>query len=148
MRGPATRARRIAPAKELSLHMSVAALLRRGWPANLIWFHCPNGERRDKATAGKLKGMGVLPGVPDFVFVMPNGQAAFLELKARAGETSPAQDDFCDRAKACGCAYAVARSMEDVETILTRWLGAYGLKLRCVMVRRPDPAFALQGGAA
>lgn len=133
-RPPVTHARRAV--KEVSLHMSVAAFLRRAWPDELLWFHVPNGEKRDKAAAGKLKGMGVLAGVPDFTFIMPNGQAAFLELKAKAGVLSDAQIAFRDRALACGCGYATARSMEDSEQILSRWLGAYGRQLRAHIVRR------------
>lgn len=136
MARPVTRMHRRPPAKEISLHMSVAAFLRRAWPADLLWFHVPNGEKRDKATAGKLKAMGVLAGVPDFVFVMPNAQVAFLELKRGDGETSEEQDKFCDRARACGCGYAVARSMEEVEVVLSRWLAAYGLTLRATIITR------------
>lgn len=129
MRRPVTRKKRANPS-EISLHMSVAAYLRRAWPADLLWFHVPNGEKRDKAAAGKLKGMGVRAGVPDFVFIMPNAQAAFLELKAQGGELSTAQIDFRNQALAVGCGYATARSMEEAEAILARWLAAYGLSLR------------------
>lgn len=131
---PATRARK-AP-KEIGFHMSVAAFMRRAWPEHLPWFHCPNGEKRDKATAGKLKAMGVLAGVPDITVLLPNGQAAFLELKAAAGETSDAQEDFRTRAVALRCGYATARTMEEVEQVLSRWLGAFGLKLRASILGR------------
>ena len=90
----------------------------------------------DKATAGKLKGMGVLAGVPDLQFILPNGQAAFLELKNAAGELSVAQIEFRDRVLACGCGYATARTMEEAEAVLARWLAAYGLKLRATLTRR------------
>lgn len=116
--------------------MSVAALLRRVWPADLLWFHVPNGELRDKATAAKLVGMGVRRGVPDFAFIMPNAQAAFLELKAADGVLSDEQAVFRDIAIACGCGYATARSMEEVDAVLTRWLAAYDLKPRATMMRR------------
>jgi VRR-NUC domain len=134
-RSPVRRIRKVST-KEISLHMSVAAFLRRAWPVELVWFHVPNGEKRDKAAAGKLKGMGVLAGVPDFVFVLPNGQAAFLELKAKGGQLSPAQIEFRDRVLACGCGYATARSMEEAEDVLSRWLAAYGLTLGAHIVQR------------
>jgi hypothetical protein len=134
-RSPATRVRR-PPTKEISLHMSTAAFLRRAWPAELVFFHTPNGEQRDARTAGKLKGMGVLAGVPDFTFILPNGQAAFLELKARGGTLSEAQIAFRDRVVACGCGYATARSLDEVEQHLARWLACYGLKLRATLVSR------------
>jgi elongation factor P hydroxylase len=135
-RNPLTRKARGLPVAEISLHMSVAAFLRRAWPAELVWFHVPNGEKRDKATAGKLKGMGVLAGAPDFIFIMPNGQAAFLELKRVDGEFSEQQIEFRDRVLACGCGYASARSPEDAERVLSRWLSKYGLRLRATMLGR------------
>lgn len=126
--------RRASP--ERALHMSAAAFIRRAWPEHLPWTHFPAGELRDKATAGKLKGMGLMPGWPDFIFIMPNGQFAALELKARAGVLSEAQITVRAQLLACGCGYAVARSMEEVEATLSRWAGAYGLALRATLVTR------------
>lgn len=136
MRSPATRAPRKAPTSEIALHMSTAAYLRRAWPENIPFSHFPAGERRDKGTAGKLKAMGLAPGWPDFIFLMPNGQAAFLELKAADGVLSPAQIEFRTRALALGCGYATARSLDEVERTVTRWLAAYGLKPRATLVQR------------
>lgn len=132
-RRPVTRAK--VPQKEVSLHMSVAAYLRRACPDAVLWFHVPNGEKRDARTAGKLKAMGVLAGVPDFVFVMPNAQAAFIELKVGDNGLSSAQIEFRAQALSSGCAYATARSMEEVEAILTRWLAAYDLKPRASVIQ-------------
>ncbi|HEX5262227.1 MAG TPA: VRR-NUC domain-containing protein, partial [Phenylobacterium sp.] len=115
---------------ERALHMSVAAFLNRAWPEGLPWTHFPAGEVRDKATAGKLKGMGLKPGWPDFIFVLPNAQFAALELKAPGGTLSDPQKEVRDRLLACGCGYATARTPEEVEAVLARWLAAYGLKLR------------------
>lgn len=121
---------------ETSIHMSVAAFLRHAWPDDLPWWHVPNGEQRDKRAAGKLKGMGVLAGVPDLAFILPNGQAAFVELKARAGELSDVQIEFRDRVLSLKCGYAVARSVDDVERILAGWLGKFGRTLKASTVRR------------
>lgn len=126
----------LPPAKEISLHMSAAAFMRRALPPEIIWYHCPNGEVRDKATAGKLKGMGVLAGVPDLCFVMPNGQAAFLELKVGGGRLDDDQITFGFRARSVGCGHAVATTMEEVEAVLARWMTAYGLKLRATITTR------------
>jgi hypothetical protein len=125
---------RVPPPKEVSLHITVAGFLRRAWPPGLPWFHVPNGEVRDKATAGKLYAMGVRAGVPDFVFVMPNGQAAFLELKRDDdSDLSAKQIEFRNEALSCGCGYAVARTPEEAEAVLRRWAGVYGLRLRATM---------------
>lgn len=124
---------------ELTVHMQVAAYLRRAMPQPafpVIWFHVPNGEKRDKRTAGKLRSMGVLAGVPDFVFIMPNGQAAFLELKSATGDLSDAQHEFRERARAIGCGYATARTLDEAVATLERWLAAYNLRPRATLGRR------------
>lgn len=77
--------------KEIDIHMAVAKHLEEwAWPS-AFWWHTPNGEKRDPATAAKLKRMGVKPGVHDFLIVHA-GRIYGLELK-RAGET-PTSDQW------------------------------------------------------
>ena len=135
MRGPPTRRMR-APGRESTLHFSVAAFMRRAWPEDLPWWHTPNGELRDKRTAAKLKGMGVLRGVPDIIVLLPNGQAGFIELKKADGTSSDDQVEFRDKVLALHCGYATCRSMEEVQAALSRWLGMFGRKLRASIMRR------------
>jgi hypothetical protein len=125
-----------AKASELSLHFTVEAYLKRAWPAHLRYTHFPAGELRDLGTARKLAQMGLKRGWPDFIFVMPNGQFAGLELKAPGGKLSDDQAALRADLMACGAGYATARSPEEVETIITRWLDAYGLKPRATITRR------------
>lgn len=60
-------------------------------------FHIPNGGHRHKATAGRLKAMGVKSGIPDiFVPYAKHGyNGLFIELKSlkKGSNTSKAQDD-------------------------------------------------------
>jgi elongation factor P hydroxylase len=121
--------------KEIGLHMAVAAFLRRAWPADLPYSHFPAGEKRDARTAGKLKAMGLAPGWPDFIFILPTGQAAFLELKARGGTFSPAQIVFRDQVLACKCGYATARSLDEVQEVLSRWLRHFDRTLSASVIQ-------------
>lgn len=123
---------------EQALHFEVAAYLRYSLPPEIVAWHTPNGEQRDKRTAAKLKGMLVLAGVPDFTILLPNGQASFIELKAGANGLSPAQIDFRARVLALRCGYAVCRSVDEVAATITRWLAAFGL----------EPRARIQGRAA
>ena len=115
---------------ELKLHFAVAAYLRHALPPEVVAWHTPNGELRDPRTAAKLKGMLVVPGVPDFTLVLPNGQTAFIELKAGDGQLSPEQIEFRQRVVALRCGYAVCRSLDEVEATLARWLSKFGLTLK------------------
>lgn len=116
---------------ERSLHIAVEQFLRLAWPDHLPYTHFPAGEKRDKAAAGKLKAMGLKAGWPDFQFILPNGQAAFIELKAD-NDSNLSDDQIKVRRKLVDlkCGYATARSVEDVERTLARWLALFDLKLR------------------
>ena len=60
-------------------------------------FHCPNGEKRDKRTANKLMAMGVKAGVPDLIFILPNGVTVWVELKSKKGKLSKVQEKFKEK---------------------------------------------------
>jgi hypothetical protein len=85
----------------------------------------PNGGKRDKGTAGKLKAEGLQPGAPDLL-ILWKGRAIGLELKARRGRLSSSQMAFSMRWTTAGGVYAVARSLEDVAALLD----AAGVPLR------------------
>jgi hypothetical protein len=54
-------------------------------------FAVPNGGRRDKRTAAKLKAEGVVAGVSDLILLLPNKSygALLIELKTPKGRQSP-----------------------------------------------------------
>lgn len=66
-------------------------LLRR----DFTFWHCPNGEKRDKKDAGKLKLMGVLSGVPDLTIETFN-RTIYAELKTKKGTLSDNQKSLHD----------------------------------------------------
>jgi hypothetical protein len=110
---------------EDSIHRAVIQHLKMNAAAGVVYFHCPNGEARSAETGGKLKGMGVRPGVADLCLVLPGGQSAFLELKSAKGRQSPPQKEFAADAEKAGARYAVAASIDEAVRILTEW-GALG----------------------
>ena len=59
-------------------------------------FAIPNGGKRDKITAGKLKAQGVKPGVPDVMVPVPVGRwpGLWLELKKVGGTPSAEQREW------------------------------------------------------
>lgn len=104
---------------ELSLHKFTAQYLKLN--ARCVYYHPPNGEARSARTGGKLKAMGVVPGVPDFCLVLDGGRAAFLELKDRKGRQIDSQKAFQARAEAAGAFYEIARTSDEVIGILKGW---------------------------
>lgn len=115
----------MAAGPEDVLTMQVARFLGFAAP-ELLFYHVPNGGYRNPREARKLKDMGVRPGVADLAFVLPDGRAAFVELKAGNGRQTDTQKAFqadCDR---LGVPYAVCRAVSEVEQTLLTW----GVKLR------------------
>ena len=114
--------------KEITLHMSVADILRRFARPDWRWSHFPAGEHRDVRTAAKLKAMGVQRGWPDFVLFDPTGRLHALELK-RLGETlSEDQEAFQEWSIARGIPHSVSRSLDEALTVLGAW-GALRVKI-------------------
>lgn len=144
---------------EVALAKAVARFLDLALrPLGIPWTHFPAGEKREKVTkvrkgktvtfspaGARLKAMGLKPGWPDYQLIMPNGQAAFVELKV--GENGLSDDQIAVRATlmARGCGYAVCRSLDEVDVTLSRWLAKFGLHHRAtitaggtVRITRPD----------
>lgn len=105
--------------EEFRLACFVADSLRWGVRPDIAWTHFPAGEDRSEITGGRLKRMGLARGWPDYLFVLPYGRIAFLELKAPKGKLSPEQRAFRDRVEALGCRYEVARTGQEAIQILT-----------------------------
>ncbi len=114
---------------EQDLQASVVAYLFAALP-DLPWYAVPNyAGNLGPRIGGLFKRLGKRAGVPDLAFVLPNGSAAFIELKAGKGSLDPAQRDFRDSLPH-GALWAEARSLAEVQDILERWLTPFGWNLR------------------
>ena len=107
---------------EYELHTAVIEWLAWVKP-DCLYFHPYNGAYMSKATAGKGKALGVLPGVADLVFVLPGGRVGFIELKAPKGRATltHTQIDFGLNVTELGAFYDTGRSIEDVRRTLKTW---------------------------
>jgi hypothetical protein len=85
----------------------------------------PNGGKRDKATAAKLKAEGVKAGVPDVVLpVARMGYHGFyLELKIGKNKTSIEQDVWLTALKAEGYLVDVSYGWQEAAHKIARYLG-------------------------
>lgn len=106
---------------EERLQIAIVQHLRIRAPKNVIWFAVPNGEKRSKRTAGRLKAQGVVAGIADLAFVLPDGRAAFMELKAEKGRMSPAQLSFQSQCSEMEVPYAVSANLDQALSILEAW---------------------------
>lgn len=108
------------------------------WPQYRgLLFAVPNGGARSKATAGKLKAEGVVPGVADLILLVPRilytriegsvGEAAFqcglcIEMKTEKGRQSPEQKEWQAKVEAKGYKYAVCHSLDEFMDTINNYL--------------------------
>lgn len=91
-----------------------------------LLFAIPNGGRRDKATAGRLKAEGVRAGMPDLCLPVPRGGACalWIEMKTETGRLSEAQRETADALRAEGARVEVCRSAAEAIGVLEAYAGA------------------------
>ena len=120
--------RRYASAEE-NLHRSCFewVTLNRARHPLLAWLiHIPNGGRRPRGEAGKLKALGVKKGVPDFVLPFPSPNARWsgfaVELKSPTGRLSQEQQDWLAKMVSHGWMTGVARNLDEFIDLVGRYL--------------------------
>jgi hypothetical protein len=120
----------LPPPEEFSVHIAIADLLRRALRPGWLWWHTPNGEERSKAAAGRLKAMGVMAGVSDFLLIKPEGARLHaLELKRHGLRPTVVQMNFLDLVDAAGGRVAWVDSFDAAVTVLERWGATKGVTL-------------------
>lgn len=105
---------------EFRLQCAVVQHLALAAAPGVLYFHPANGEARSKRTAGRLKAMGVVAGIPDMVVIV-DGRAHGLELKAMGGRQSPAQRLIEQAWTAAGGVYRVATGWDEAQAVLREW---------------------------
>jgi hypothetical protein len=94
-------------------------LRKRGTPG-LVWWHTPNGGRRNRIEAAIFAGLGVRPGVADLI-LLHDGRAFALELKTDAGRTTVAQRQFVSDFNAAGGTAAITNGLDQALRTLEAW---------------------------
>lgn len=106
---------------EDAIHRSILTYLRAVLPNTWIVMHCPNGGSRHPIEAARMKGLGVIAGVPDLQIVGVGGKSYFMEVKAKSGRLQPSQKMFMGKLEALEADFAVVRSIDDAKACLQAW---------------------------
>jgi hypothetical protein len=87
-------------------------------------FAIPNGGKRDKITAAKLKAQGVKAGVPDMFLPVPRGEyhGLFIELKKIGKKAEPDQLTWMTALKKQGYGAMVCEGWEQAAKMLMMYL--------------------------
>jgi hypothetical protein len=99
------------------------------WPELALLFHIPNGGKRGKTEAARLKRMGVKPGVPDLCLPLARGgfHGLYVEMKRLdGGRVSTEQKAWLAALHAAGHCVAVADGHEQAIAVLRDYLAADG----------------------
>ena len=93
---------------------------------NILYYHCPNGGKRNYAEAVKFKAMGVKAGVPDLCIPIARGShhGLYIELKRQSGGVlSDAQKWWRDQLIKNGYAWFEAHGAQELIDHVKKYLG-------------------------
>ena len=84
----------------------------------------PNGGRRNRREAARLKKSGVVPGVSDLVLFIPNQfhHALCIEIKSKDGRQSQLQKDWQKLVEVYNFKYVVCRSLDEFRSEVQMYL--------------------------
>lgn len=84
-----------------------------------LLFHVPNGGKRSKIEAARFKGMGVVPGVSDFVFLYKS-RCYLIELKKPDGKgvVSDDQGRFQEQVEIHGFEHWFCNNLEEFKRLI------------------------------
>src|SRR5438309_2328709 len=105
---------------EHDLQAGIVQAIRLKYRRVLV-YAVPNGGSRGPVEGGRLKAEGVTAGIPDLALVLPDGRAAFLEVKTPDGQLRPEQRRFGEWAHLRGIPWAVVRNLDQALGALATW---------------------------
>lgn len=87
-------------------------------------FHIPNGGKRDKREAARLKAQGVKPGVSDLFLPVPRGgkHGLWIEMKANSNKPTEKQQLWLDDMEKQGFEVAVCWTWMEARDVLKRYI--------------------------
>jgi len=107
--------------REDAIHAGIVEFLTLAAHSKLLWLHVPNGAMVKPSARMYFARLGVLPGVADLLFVLPDKSVAFMEIKGPDGRLSEAQQAFQAKCALLKLRYRVVRSISEAEEILREW---------------------------
>jgi hypothetical protein len=126
----------VSEATEQEALFHYLAIIAPRVPAVAWAFHCPNGEKRDKAVAARLQAMGVKAGVPDVLLPVRSADGRYvglaIELKHGQNVATREQEAWLTELERQGWMTLVCYDWTQAARYLLRYLGedpsAHGLK--------------------
>ncbi len=105
---------------EQQIQRAVCQHLRTRGVPGFVWWHTPNGGRRNRIEAAIFAGVGVRPGVADLI-LLHDSRAFALELKADRGRSSAAQLHFLSDFRAASGEASITNDLNQALQTLEAW---------------------------
>ena len=122
---PTEKKKRSSPEEDLHRTCIELVVLSTARYPLLRWMiHVPNGGKRPRGEAGKLKALGTKPGYPDLTLPRRHHHWSGLaiELKSSIGKLTRDQREWLDAFEEDGWLVSVCRTLEEFESTLKRYL--------------------------
>lgn len=105
---------------EKILQRHILTALFRGYRIS-VFFHVPNGGKRNLREARELKLSGVLAGVSDLIVVRPQGRTGWIEVKDKGKKPSKVQVEFAEKLAVLGHRVHLVDCIEQIMPIIEQW---------------------------
>jgi hypothetical protein len=122
---PKVKAKRQSPEEDLHIAcLQWVMLEQRSYPLLRWLVHVPNGGKRPKGEAGKLKAMGTKPGYPDLTLPRPcqRWRGLAIELKSADGRVSSDQVAWLNAFHEDGWLTTVCRTLDEFIAVVRHFL--------------------------
>lgn len=95
------------------------------YPELALLYHIPNGGRRDRAEAARLKAEGVKAGVPDLCLPVARGgwHGLYIELKVPGNRPTQNQREWLEQLRGQGYAAVVCYGFDEARRAIEEYLG-------------------------
>lgn len=114
--GPRSERRRNEDSIQRAVFQHITARRQPG----LVAFAVPNGGARSRTEAAILKGLGVLPGVPDILLFF-KGKVFALEIKTKDGRPTAEQVIVQEQLRAAGVIVKTVYGLNEALITLETW---------------------------
>ncbi len=112
-------------AEEQSALFSWAQLMYNKYPELELMYHIPNGGKRSKVEAARLKAQGVKAGVPDICLPVARGgyHGLYIELKrVQGGRASAGQKEWIPKLQRQGYLAVICRGWSAAANVIIEYM--------------------------
>lgn len=101
-------------------------LNRFKYPELELVYHVPNGGKRNKSEAIRLKRAGVKKGVPDLCLPVARGNyhGLYIEMKYANGKTSKEQKEWIEKLNKQGYKAVVCNGFEEAREAIEKYIAS------------------------